>query len=135
MTSQLYLGTSYPLLGANFDMPEMRLDLRKRSEHASCMVDVVACSFANCGEVDVPIGAILLSETDENEGGYGFRCPSAETESGRKTRTALRSRSWHSSASRTSKPSPWLPDRAVLERSAQCLQRSADNAPCAYTEQ
>jgi hypothetical protein len=25
--------------------------------------------------VDVPIGAILLSETDENEGGYGFKCP------------------------------------------------------------
>jgi hypothetical protein len=56
-------------------MPKLGLDLRKRSEHASRMVDVATCSCPHCGEVDVPIGAILLSETDENEGGYGFKCP------------------------------------------------------------
>jgi hypothetical protein len=36
---------------------------------------IVRTLCPNCGGVGVPIGAILLSETDENEGGYGFKCP------------------------------------------------------------
>ena len=39
------------------------------------MVDVVATTCPDCGEIDVPVKDVFLSVITETEGGYGFRCP------------------------------------------------------------